>query len=157
MKIRRVLALGGALAAVATSAAACGDDGHAATHASDKGRVIEIAMTDMAYDPTAIAVARGETVTFRLRNGGQVVHEAVIGDETYQTAHGTSMAGTTMAGMDDGHGMDHGGTGSTTAVTVKPGKSADLTYRFDQAGTMLIGCHQPGHYEAGMKAVVTVS
>jgi uncharacterized cupredoxin-like copper-binding protein len=26
----------------------------------------------------------------------------------------------------------------------------------DEAGTLLIGCHVPGHYEAGMKAKVEI-
>ena len=39
----------------------------------------------------------------------------------------------------------------------EPGKSGDLTYRFDEAGTYEIGCHEPGHYAAGMKITVNVT
>ena len=156
MKTRRALALGTLLLATALLAAACGDDS-TSTGASSAGRVIEIAMTDMAYNPATISVTIGETVTFRFRNNGQAVHEAVIGDDAYQMNHGASMTSSTMASMSKDHGMSHGGMGAENLVTVKPGKNGDLTYRFDAPGTVLIGCHQPGHYEAGMKATVNVT
>ena len=47
--------------------------------------------------------------------------------------------------------------GDEPAVTVKPGQSGDLTYTFDTAGTYEIGCHQSGHYDAGMKIAITVT
>ena len=156
MKTRRALALGTPLFATALLAAACGDDS-TSTGASSAGRVVEIAMTDNAYGPVSISVTKGETVTFRFRNNGQAIHEAIIGDDTYQMDHGASMTGSMMAGAKDDHGMGHGGKGADNLVTVKPGKTGDLTYRFDASGTMLIGCHQPGHYEAGMKATVNVT
>jgi len=41
-------------------------------------------------------------------------------------------------------------------VTVKPGRSATITHTFDEAERVEIGCHQPGHYAAGMKVAITV-
>ncbi len=157
MNTRRALALGTALFATALLAAACGGDTSTSTGASSTGRVVEITMTDMAYSPAAISVTKGETVTFRFRNNGQAIHEAVIGDSEYQMDHGASMTSSTMAGTAKDHGMGHGGMGADNKVTVKPGKTGDVTYRFDASGTMLIGCHEPGHYEAGMKATVDVT
>lgn len=55
---------------------------------------------------------------------------------------------------DNGHDMDN--MGPDRMVTVKPGSTRTLVHRFGTDETMLIGCHQPGHYEAGMKATVTV-
>lgn len=37
------------------------------------------------------------------------------------------------------------------------GKEAALTRTFTEAGTLVIGCHQPGHYAAGMKATLTIA
>jgi uncharacterized cupredoxin-like copper-binding protein len=52
----------------------------------------------------------------------------------------------------------HGGhSGGGDALTVQPGKTRELEHTFDEAGEVLIGCHQPGHYDAGMKVTVTVS
>lgn len=41
-------------------------------------------------------------------------------------------------------------------ITLEPGESGELTHTFDEAGTIEIGCHQPGHYDAGMRANITV-
>lgn len=157
MKTRRAVALG--LLAIVPITAACGDDHHSTT-AAGGSRIVDVSMTDMAFSPLSFTATAGETVTFRFRNDGKVVHEAVIGDADYQAAHSAAMM-SGASGLSDGHGMDHGmdhgGTGAASTVTVKPGKTGELTYRFDQAGTMFIGCHQPGHYEAGMQATVAVS
>jgi uncharacterized cupredoxin-like copper-binding protein len=53
--------------------------------------------------------------------------------------------------------VGHSGMGMTDTVEVKPGTTGELTVTFDKAGDVLIGCHQPGHYPAGMRATVTVS
>ena len=91
MKTRRALALGTVLLTTALLAAACGDDSSTSTGASSAGRVVEITMTDMAYSPATISVNKGETITFRFRNNGQSIHEAVIGDDNYQMDHGAAM------------------------------------------------------------------
>ena len=160
MKIKRAFALVTALLATASVAAACGDDGNSSAGSAKADRVIEVAMTDMAYSPTTFKVAKGETVTFRFRNNGKVMHEAVIGDTKYQMDHGASMSSSTMAmggATTDDPGMGHGGMGADNIATVEPGKTGDMTYRFDESGTLLIGCHQPGPYGAGMKATVNAS
>jgi uncharacterized cupredoxin-like copper-binding protein len=156
MKTRRTVALGIGLLAIVPITAACGGDDHHSTTAAAGSRIVDVSMTDMAFSPPAFTANAGETVTFRFRNDGKVVHEAIIGDADYQADHRAAMM-SGASGMSDGHGMDHGDTGAGSTVTVKPGKTGELTYRFDQAGTMFIGCHQPGHYEAGMQATVAVS
>lgn len=61
----------------------------------------------------------------------------------------------------DGGGMETDGGGSSDAgedgVTVEPGDTGELTYTFSEGDELLIGCHQEGHYEAGMKVMVNVS
>ncbi len=42
------------------------------------------------------------------------------------------------------------------AIVVQPGDSGELSYAFSEPGTYRVGCHQPGHYAAGMKIDVTV-
>ena len=56
----------------------------------------------------------------------------------------------------DAHGGGHGDEESD-AVTVEPGDGGELIHTFDDAGTVEIGCHQPGHYDAGMKIAVDVA
>lgn len=43
------------------------------------------------------------------------------------------------------------------AITLGPGKTGELTYSFERAGTVEVGCHQPGHYAAGMRVSETVA
>jgi uncharacterized cupredoxin-like copper-binding protein len=40
---------------------------------------------------------------------------------------------------------------------VEPGEEGEITYTFGSAGELMIGCHEPGHYEAGMNVAVNVA
>ena len=42
-------------------------------------------------------------------------------------------------------------------VTVAPGKTGEIVWRFTTAGKVDFACLQPGHYDAGMKGLVTVA
>ncbi len=129
--------------------AACGSSDEGATAAGsgpDDARVVEVEMRDIAFAPTAVDVRAGEKVRFVFKNTGQVVHDAFIGDQPAQDVHEKEMRG--------GHG-DHEKGGN--AVSVKPGKTAQLTYTSDRPGQILIGCHQPGHYTGGMRAAVNIT
>ena len=127
--------------------AACGSSDEPSSAAGpDDARVIELEMRDVAFAPTEVDVRAGEKVRFVFTNTGQVTHDAFIGDQAAQEEHGKEMR--------DGHG-DHGK--GSNAVSVKPGKTAELTHTFDQPGQTLIGCHQPGHYTGGMKVTVNVA
>ena len=138
------------LAAIATG---CGGD-HGASVVPPSDRTIQVTMTDNAFTPTTLDVAKGETVTFSFTNTGATVHEAVVGDDAVQSQHHDEMAASTE---EDDHGGDgHGSESGSGSITVEPGASGDLVHTFDEAGTILIGCHEPGHWEAGMKATITV-
>jgi uncharacterized cupredoxin-like copper-binding protein len=135
--------------------AACGD--HSTTgHSASATRTETIDMTDNAYALKTLKATKGETVTFHFNNKGHVVHEAVIGDQATQDEHSMEMASGSAGGMSD---MEHAGghEGGPNALSLEPGASGDLTYTFDTAGTTIIGCHEPGHYEGGMRITVTVS
>lgn len=144
---------------LALSVAGCATDGSDRTERGAT-RTVEVVMRDNTFRPDRIDVRRGEEVTFRFVNNGRLVHEAFLGDSQAQEQHAAEMA----------EGDDHGGaspdghaghlTGQETEqemVTVRPGEEAALYRRFDEAGTVIIGCHQPGHWEAGMRATVEVS
>ena len=134
--------------------AACGSDDPTAKP-NDDG-VVEITMKDSRFVPNRIEVEAGDRVVFRFTNDGALVHEAFIGTMAEQQGH------------EDEGGMDHGSMSTSEKstpdpdmdelmVTVDPGKRGELTYTPDEAGTVLIGCHQPGHWEAGMRATVDVA
>ena len=78
-------------------------------------------------------------------NNGEALHEAYVGDAAAQDDHAKEM------GEGGGMAMEEG-----NKVEVEPGETGELTYTFDDAGQVQIGCHQPGHYEAGMVLDVAV-
>jgi uncharacterized cupredoxin-like copper-binding protein len=42
-------------------------------------------------------------------------------------------------------------------IGVDPGETKELTFTFTVAGETIAGCHEIGHYSAGMKAAITVT
>lgn len=109
-------------------------------------RVIEITTTaNLVFEPAELSVIPGETVTFRLINEGQLVHDFTLGDQKAQDEHEAEM--TEMSGM---------AHEEPNVVTIPAGGTAELTWKFGQDGTVLIGCHQPGHYTAGMTGQITI-
>ena len=76
------------------------------------------------------------------------LHEFTIGDQSAQQQHEREMAGGNMMGM--AHDADF-------SIDVPAGQTARLIYTFQQPGTLLFGCHVPGHYPAGMRGTITVT
>lgn len=117
--------------------------------ASETDRVIEVdANDDFTFGPAEIMVSAGETITFVVTNTGQIPHDFTLGDLETQDEHEAEMAEM----MTDGE-MAHD---DANAVVIGPGETHELTWHFSEAGTFMIGCHQPGHYAAGMVGAVNV-
>jgi uncharacterized cupredoxin-like copper-binding protein len=135
-------------AAAALLFASCATSDETATDAS--GRRVVIYMRDNHFEPNKLDVRRGETVNFRFVNAGLSRHDAFIGDRDEQADHEREMRMTEDA--------EHGGhmAEEMGAITVEAGKTGRLSYRFAKGGRTLIGCHEPGHYKAGMIVSVTV-
>lgn len=114
-------------------------------------------MLDIAFEPSEIEVAQGETIHFVFVNEGVIKHEAVIGDAHVQEEHAEEMESSghgdepMESGAASGMHMDEGGE-----VELEAGETGTLDYTFDTPGTVYIGCHEPGHYDAGMVVTVTV-
>jgi uncharacterized cupredoxin-like copper-binding protein len=133
-----------ALAAGCTTTAEHDDDHGSSPPPAD--RVIAVTMTDaFRYEPDSFTVQAGETVTFEVTNDGAIVHEFLVGDEEQQAEFAEEMA--------SGGGHHDGEDG----VSVEPGATERFTHTFEEAGDLLVGCHEPGHYEAGMVAPITVT
>jgi uncharacterized cupredoxin-like copper-binding protein len=147
------------VAAVAVSGA-CGGGSHHAGSAAEKAggiaaRTVDVEMRDVAYSPTSVAVQAGETVRFVFHNMGQAVHDAFLGDEAAQGEHEKEMR-SDSAGSGSG-GMGGMGGHGDAGIKVEPGKTGELTHTFQKGESVLIGCHEPGHYAAGMKLALPVS
>ena len=151
----RVVPLLGGLSLLAVLVlTSCGDGG-----SDDVGapvatpRVVEITMTDNAYSLTNLRARSGQEVTFCFRNAGSVAHEAVVGTPAQQVRHEKEMNG---AGGDSMDAMADMGA-DPDAIAVQPGRTGEVTYQFSGSGTVVIGCHVPGHYQNGMRATITVT
>lgn len=166
----------GLLVGVTALLAACGENYNGGAIAAPAGtlsnpRTVEVAMVDIAFEPTAIDVRAGETIRFVFTNEGVLPHEAIIGDEVVQDDHevdmqaggdflGDDMSGEEMTvddhdadtdeAEDDGHDAD------IPSLSLEPGETGEIIMTFDAGGNTIIGCHVPGHWAAGMRQDVTV-
>ena len=148
-------ALGALVVLLAVGAVACGD-GDTGDVSGSTAEVVTVNMIDNAFRPSKIEVKAGEEITFRFRNDGKV-HEAVVGNAEEQAEHEAEMNGKAADAEDDGGmtTMEHDGS-DDEALSLAPGETGELTHTFEEAGELRIGCHEPDHYEAGMKIAVTV-
>jgi uncharacterized cupredoxin-like copper-binding protein len=110
------------------------------------GRTIQVEMHDsMRFTPPTITVKRGETVRFVVHNAGARVHEFMLGEIGELRSHAEVMRKHPEMIHDE-----------PNAVTVEPGKTAELVWKFTQAGKVDFACLLPGHFEAGMQGRVEV-
>jgi len=167
-----ITAIAGIAAAVASPAAfAAGshDGGHG--HGTSIGqpgdpakadRVIDVGMTGMAFDPSSVEVRPGETITFVVKNEGQVVHEFNLGTRAMWQAHMdemTDMMEADMMTVREIHhdrmmqsGMMHDDANS---VLLEPGQTAKVTWTFGDRAELGFACNVPGHRETGMVGDIT--
>lgn len=126
-----------------------GHDDNATGQPGDPAKVsrsVAVAMNDtMRYTPDRIAVKRGETIKFVLANNGKLPHEMVLASVKELKEH--------AAMMKKFPEMAHA---EPNMVTVAPGKTGEMIWRFTKAGTFEFACLQPGHFEAGMIGKVAV-
>jgi uncharacterized cupredoxin-like copper-binding protein len=112
-------------------------------------RAVEVTMFEdgsgMHFSPGKISVRPGEQVRFVIRNQGQLAHEFVLGTRAQNREHAAMMAQMPDMRHDD-----------PNAVTVEPGRSASLLWRFPKTGDVEFACLIPGHYEAGMHGEAVV-
>ena len=115
--------------------------------AAKVSRTIAVDMNDkMRFVPAQIAVRQGETIRFVVRNVGRLEHEFVLGSEASLKQHEEQMKRSP--------GMAHE---ESNMVSVAPGKTGELVWRFTEAGRVAFACLEPGHYDAGMKGRVEVA
>jgi len=110
-------------------------------------RTVNVDMTDnMRFIPDSVDVKQGETIRFVVKNSGQLKHEFVLG-----TDHALKEHYELMKKFPE---MEHS---DPNQVTVQPGKSGEVVWRFTKTGKVAFACLQPGHYDAGMRGVVKVA
>lgn len=109
-------------------------------------RTIDVQMSDkMRFTPAVVEVKQGETVRFRVKNDGRVMHEMVIGTMDELKKHAEMMK--------KHPGMEHD---EPYMAHVAPGKTGTVVWQFTKQGEFHFGCLVPGHFEAGMVGSIKV-
>lgn len=109
-------------------------------------RTVEVRMgDDMRFTPDRISVRLGETVRFRVHNAGKVMHEFVIGTLAENQRHAEL-----MIKFPD---MEHD---APYMAHVGPGKTGEIVWTFNRPGQFEFACLIAGHYQAGMKGLISV-
>lgn len=110
-------------------------------------RTVQIDMSDaMRFSPASIAARQGETIRFVVKNSGKIKHELVLGTAKELEEHYDVMRRNPEMEHDDAN-----------MVSVPPGRSGEVLWRFTKSGQVDFACLQPGHFEAGMKGMVNVA
>ena len=137
------------LAAAAASAhgpdpaAPAGEPGEAVS----VSREIVVTMADeMRFLPPHIMARSGETVRCVVRNDDAIPHEFMLGEIAALQRHAHQ--------MQSHPDMQHD---EANAITLQPGETGELVWRFTHAGSVDFACLIPGHFEAGMKGSIWVS
>ena len=109
-------------------------------------RTVTVSMNDtMRFTPARIAVKRGDTVRFVVKNEGKTLHEMVLGTMADLKQHAELMR--------KHPGMEHD---EPYMAHVAPGKTETIVWQFTKRGEYHYGCLIPGHFEAGMRGKVVV-
>ncbi|MEN9627590.1 MAG: oxidoreductase, partial [Pseudomonadota bacterium] len=109
-------------------------------------RTVHVEMTDdMRFTPARLTVRLGQTVRFKVRNRGRVLHEFVIGTRAENEAHAAL-----MVKFPD---MEHD---EPWMAHVPPGRQGEVIWTFNRAGDFEFACLMAGHYQAGMAGLLRV-
>ena len=145
-----------------TSAAGSTSDG---TTAPTDG--IEVVLSEFAFEPGSFEVAAGESVTFVVTNTGVVEHELRLSNTTRieehlegghaDDDHDEAVGEESDADHDDE--VDSDVDAEDVFLLLDPGETGELTFTApdDRSLYTEVVCLVPGHYEAGMKAPLTIS
>lgn len=110
-------------------------------------RTIAVDMKDtMRFTPDKLAIHRGDTIRFVIKNTGKAKHEFVLGSMAELKSHSEQMK--------KHPGMAHD---EPYMVHVSPGKTGTVVWQFTRDGEFHFGCLLPGHFEAGMVGNIKVT
>lgn len=104
-------------------------------------KIIHVITKDsMRYEFNEIVKPKsGEIIKFIVFNDGKINHEFSVGDTEEQKIHLEMMSKMPNMIHDDGN-----------SITLKPGETKELTWKFSGINEVIFACNIPGHFEAGM-------
>lgn len=151
--MRQIFLVMAALVAIAAPGwAASGPPGHphgagagGPGNPADVTRTVRLEARDTAFNLKQIQVRPGETVRFVITNKGEVPHEFSIASPAEHQEHRAM-----MREMPDMVHQD------PNVVTLQPGETKELVWRFGRDGELEFSCNLPGHAEQGMTGAFRV-
>ena len=131
-------------------------------------RIIKVTMYDNYYKPSFFEINAGETIKFEVENAGDLVHEFNIANKMMHMKHQPEMEKMVdneilfadfidkdkmrkLAKIDKSMGHSH-----SNSVLLEPKQKGDIIWKFENAVDVEVACNIPGHYQAGMIAVVNI-
>jgi uncharacterized cupredoxin-like copper-binding protein len=112
---------------------------------SEVSRTVRIEAKDIGFMVKQIQVKAAETIKFVVTNKGQLPHEFAIASAKEHEEHSAM-----MAEMPD---MVHE---EPNVVSLKPGETRELVWKFGNDTNLEFSCNLPGHREQGMKGTFRV-
>lgn len=112
---------------------------------SEVSKTVTVALLDtmrFEFDPP-LNLAQGDVVLFKVSNQGKIRHEFSIGSENEQSGHRQMMQQMPNMVHED-----------PNTVTVEPGQTKELVWKFEGNVPVVFACNIPGHAEAGMVAQI---
>jgi uncharacterized cupredoxin-like copper-binding protein len=113
-------------------------------------RDIRVNINGLHFVPDHFEVRVGETIRFVVSNPTDQPHELFIGTEAEQLAHHREVMN--QPPDQQVQLMQHTGYG----IYLTAYDSGQFIFHFSEVGEIVIGCHVPGHWEGGMRAMVSV-
>ena len=104
---------------------------------------VDVGIRFSRFNPDHFEFPVGSSVKFVVINKDPIDHELIIGNEHVQQVH------------EEGTEAHHGGRPGE--ISIPAGGTRSTTYTFDEPGTLLMGCHLPGHYDFGMRGDIDVT
>lgn len=128
--------------------AACGQNSGAATTVTR----VEVTGTELSFTPAQVSARVGQPLTVAFKNTGAVEHDWAVLEMPVQDMHADAEEG----GGTHGHEAADG-SAPTVHVAAMPGNVTEVTFTPEQAGRYTVVCTVPGHKDAGMMGMLTVT
>jgi uncharacterized cupredoxin-like copper-binding protein len=119
--------------------AGSGTDGAPGSPA-EVNRIVRVEALDQRFNVNRIQVRSGETVKFLITSKSSIPHEFVIASHEEHLEHRKMMQRMPDMKMDE----------EPNAITIDPGETKELIWRFGKDQDVEFACDIPGHAEQGM-------
>ena len=127
--------------------AACSGGTETAADQEPAARSVPVTMQDIAFEPGAITLQRGERVELQLENRGSMEHDFTVDDMPVEDVE---VSGSAEGGAHSEH------EGRALHIALGGGSTGTIDFRATDSGRYEFYCTVEGHRAAGMAGTITV-